>query len=167
MTDLETKPPRRIDLLGAELAHGRLSPAAVTVGRAIEAALEAAQRSAGAGWCERVDGRADVEAGPLSAVEAVRRARLALERVERIVGTADAVLLRDALSHGLSFEEMAARHGRTTRRGIASVASRFRSALEYLARAHAARGKRAGEVNDKHAEAAGSFMHRTRVSELT
>ncbi len=88
---------------------------------------------------------------------------MALQRVERVVGTADAILLRDALVEGLSFEEMAARHGRSTRRGIASFASRFRADLETLARAHAARGKVLTVTADKYTDASDSLVHRKRV----
>lgn len=165
MTATESKPRRRTDLLAYEHDHGRLSPAAVVVGRGIEAALEAAQRSAGSSWREKVDGQSDAEAGALASVEAVRRARVALGRVERVVGTRGAALLRDVLADGLSFEQLAARHGRSTRRGIASVASQVRTDLETLARAYAARGKVIEIAADKYADAASSVNHRKRVAE--
>ena len=156
---------RRVDLLAHELAHNRLSPSAVAVGRGLEEALEAAQRSGGSAWCEKVDGSSDGEAGALAGLDAVHRARVAMQRVERVVGTADAILLRDALAEGLSFEEMAARHGRSTRRGIASIASRFRADLETLARAHAARGKVPTTTADKYTDASDSLVHRKRLPE--
>ncbi len=156
---------RRVDILAYEHAHGRLTPSAVAVGRDLEAALEAASRSAGSAWCEKVDGSSDGEAGALAGLEAVHRARVALQRVERVVGTADAILLRDALAEGLSFDQMAERHGRTTRRGIASIASRFRADLETLARAQAARGKVPTTTADKYTDASDSLVHRKRVME--
>ena len=163
MTITEFKSRRRVDLLAHELAHNRLSPSAVAVGRGLEEALEAAQRSAGSCWREKVDGSADVEAGALVGLEAVRRAWVALQRVERVVGTAGAALLRDALADRLSFEEMAARQGRSTRRGIASVASQFRADLETLARAYAARGTASKAHDDKHSLAAITLKERVGV----
>ena len=154
MTDISSAPYRRVDLLAYEHSHGRLSPSAVTVGRGIETALEAAQRSAGSAWRERVDGSPDLEAGTLAGLDAVHRARVALDRVALVVGARGAMLLRDLLADGLSFEQLAQRHGRPTRRGIASVASQVRADLESLARARATTGRASAPVQDKHSEAA-------------
>ncbi len=145
---------RRADLLQNETDHGRLSAAALGVGRSIEDRLARSHRSGASTWGERVDASRQADAGVVQSIEAVRQMERAMAKVTAIVGLTDARLIRRILGDRVGFEGCAALEGKAGARGTGYIAARFRDALEELAASAKAVGSSPDNIDDKYSTAA-------------
>lgn len=136
----------RTDILELEYAHGRISEAALRVGREIQGKLERLSRvGAGNQWRQgdRVDQYQRHEEVIVDCLEAARAAEALFAWIGRSLGVAntlDPKILRNLLGDQMSYAAVAVLHGKRGDRGVRYIAERFRDALEALANAQAARG---------------------------
>lgn len=134
---------RRVDILELEKSHGRISDAAYSVGRIVQAVFERAKGPGGTNWQggSRVDAWAAHELAIIHGIEDARRITGWIERITRALGMIDARILRRVLGDRMNYAEVAAATGKAGERGTAYIAQRFRDALEELAEALAAKGR--------------------------
>lgn len=135
----------RTDLLELEYAHGRISEAALRVGREIQGKLERlSQVGTGNQWRQgdRVDQYQRHEEVIVNMLEAARASEAMFSWITRCLGkeNLDAKILRNLLGDNMSYGAVAVLHGKRGDRGVRYIAERFRDALEVLANAQAAKG---------------------------
>lgn len=128
----------RTDILELEYAHGRISEAALRVGREIQAFFEQlSQVGAGNQWRQgdRVDQYQRHEEYIVDCLEAARYCQSAVSWMGRHLGkdSLDVKLLRNLLGDNMSYGAVAQLHGKRGDRGVRYIAERFRDALEVLA----------------------------------
>ncbi len=135
----------RTDLLELEYAHGRISEAALRVGREIQGKLErVSQVGAGNQWKQgdRVDQYQRHEEVIVGMLETARACEAEFAWIRRCLGqhNIDCKILRHLLGDRLSYGAIAVMYGKRGDRGVRYIAERFRDALETLANAQAAKG---------------------------
>ena len=135
---------RRVDLLEGEYARGWITEAAYRVGREIQAVYEAALSMGSQGWTqgEKIDAQVAHELAVLSGVERAARVTALTRRIEAAIGIVGARRLRAHLVEGLTYSGAAAARGQSGREAVTFAAKYFRSLLEDLADAFAARGSK-------------------------
>lgn len=143
-TKLAVSINRRIDLLEYEYSHRRLSHAAYTVGRELQSVFERASGRSASNWSQgdRVDAFSSKELQIISGLEKAGAVQAYMDRVICSVGQIGARFLRNVLSEGKTYTELAAMRGQSGEAGKAAAASRFRHLLEDLAEDWAAKGAR-------------------------
>jgi hypothetical protein len=136
----------RTDLLELEYAHGRISEAALRVGRQIQGKLERTSRvGAGNQWRQgdRVDQYQRHEEVIVDNLEAARAVDSFFMWIGRCLGkdNLDCKIIRNLLGDNMSYAAVAVHHGKRGDRGVRYIAERFRDALEILAEKQAAKGR--------------------------
>lgn len=128
---------RRTDILEDERSRGRISHEAHQMGRKAQSIFEAASRATGGGqWMQ--GGRVDVDHAKELAIhrslEAARKIQAFMRYLRSTLTASQAISIVRVLRDGMSFRELAAAHGKFSKRGTAQKAAEFRNALEVLAK---------------------------------
>jgi len=123
------------DILGTEHAHGRISDAALAVGREIEQALTILGGSGQSQWLQgdRIDPGRRVELAVVAGLDRADAALATMRRVYRVAGMIMGDTVVDILRARLTFAEVAHKRGEPSTRGTQYVARLFRDGLEAMA----------------------------------
>ena len=169
---------RRVDVLSAERAAGRITEAQFQVGRMLQALWEKqlGVRSGGT-WdsttanigmgSQNVSHAFTIEdIRMLGRIETAKAVKAMNERAARVIGDSGVRFLRAILAEGFSFGAYAEARGRgTSERASSDIAKRFRWLLDELTEAqHTARAPGASPVQDAYAaqaEAVGKRLERS------
>jgi hypothetical protein len=139
---------RRVDILEQERSHKRITEAAYLTGRVAQAIFERASgaKSPSFNPGDRIDTTLARELSVIMAIEDARTIAAYEKWIISVLGQIDARLLRSIIRDRRTFAQAAADRGRSSERGKAYFAERFRDALEQLAHALAARGKASAPI---------------------
>lgn len=165
---------RRVDVLSAERAAGRITEAQFQVGRMLQALWEKqlGVRSGGT-WdsttanigmgSQNVSHAFTIEdIRMLGRIETARAVKAMNERAARVIGDSGVRFLRAILAEGFSFGAYAEARGRgTSERASSDIAKRFRWLLDELTEAqHTARAPGAAPIRDAYADQAEDLAER-------
>ncbi len=147
---------RRVDVLETERSHDRISDAAYTTGRVLQAAFERQGRVGGSNWAgtSRRDPREVQSEVMVRTISNAMELNVLMHHVRGYVGERNLRILRRVLGDRLSFAECASFEGKAGPRGQAFITESFRVALEDAVAAIQAVGKVRPTPDDAHAAAA-------------
>lgn len=127
----------RFDILGTEHAHGRISDAALAVGREIEQALTILGGSGQSQWLQgdRIDPGRRVELAVVAGLDRADAALATMRRVNLTLGHLMGGIVMSVLRDRLTFAQVAARRGKHSQRDGLYIGRLFRDGLEAIAEA--------------------------------